>query len=309
MRSQNLEYVGLDQVAAPASLSPSPSPLPSPPPPPSPIPSFSASRSPRVRLGGSAAAVAGRCARRSVVGALSGCCAQRRWRARRRCSCCRCSRPRSGGCVPPGRGKGCGARGLARRALPLRWLPSPTALAHPPEGICTVYAWHTVGVRTACTLLGSQGEKARRIKMTNELLVPVLRRRCAAAVAMHLSTLLLVGLVAQYELNGINSELGTFLVLACAGGLRAQCRRAATPPPGTRRPARASTPRPFASPWQAASSSRSSPRTTCAAARANSSSSSCSWWSELDLSSVRRARRSGVLRRGLDKRLDRRAST
>ena len=65
--------------------------------------------------------------------------------------------------------------------------------------------------------------------MTNELLVPVLRLRCAAAVAMHVSMLLLVGLVGQYELNGINSELGTFLVLACAGGLRAQCRRAAKP--------------------------------------------------------------------------------
>ena len=74
--------------------------------------------------------------------------------------------------------------------------------------------------------------------MTNELLVPVLRRRCAAAVVMHVSMLLLVGLVSQYELNGINSELGTFLVLACAGGLRAQCRRAATPPLGTRASAR-----------------------------------------------------------------------
>ena len=38
--------------------------------------------------------------------------------------------------------------------------------------------------------------------MTNELLVPVLRRRCAAAVAMHVSMLLLVGLVKEREVNG-----------------------------------------------------------------------------------------------------------
>ena len=59
----------------------------------------------------------------------------------------------------------------------------------------------------------------RRIKISGELLAPVLRRRCAAAVVMHVSMLLLVGLVSQYELNGVNSQLGTFLVLACAGCL------------------------------------------------------------------------------------------
>ena len=89
-----------------------------------------------------------------------------------------------------------------------------------------VYAWHYSSM--ACTLLGPQGEKARRIKMSNELLVPVLRQRCAAAVVMHVCMLLLAGLVTQYELNGLNSELGTFLVLACAGEL---ARNAAAPPP------------------------------------------------------------------------------
>ena len=100
MRSQNLEYVGLDQVARPRLTSalalaptstphphphphPSHSPPPPPPPsplprPPSPLPSLSASRSPRVRSGGSVAAAAGRCARRSVAGALGGCRARRR---------------------------------------------------------------------------------------------------------------------------------------------------------------------------------------------------------------------------------------
>ena len=36
---------------------------------------------------------------------------------------------------------------------------------------------HGVHLGTASTSLRPQGEKARRIKMTNELLVPVLRRR------------------------------------------------------------------------------------------------------------------------------------
>ena len=158
-----------------------------------------------------------------------------------------------------------------------------------------VYAWHYSSM--ACTLLGPQGEKARRIKMSNELLVPVLRQRCAAAVVMHVCTLLLAGLVTQYELNGLNSELGTFLVLACAGEL---ARNAAAPPPPPPPPhhhhrAAAASPRPLSarapaqpgssppSPWQAASSSRFSRHTTCVAACASSSSSSCLWWSELGL--------------------------
>jgi len=66
---------------------------------------------------------------------------------------------------------------------------------------------------------GARQGGGRRIKISGELLAPVLRRRCAAAVAMHVSMLLLVGLVSQYELNGINSQLGTFLVLACVGCL------------------------------------------------------------------------------------------
>ena len=70
-----------------------------------------------------------------------------------------------------------------RRAAPH---PPPPLhpLPRPPEGICTSHAWHAVRVPctasalcTASTSLGPQGEKARRIKMTNELLVPVLRRR------------------------------------------------------------------------------------------------------------------------------------
>ena len=130
-----------------------------PPPPPRPHQSLrsSASRSPRVRLGGSAAAVAGRCARRSVAGAPSGCCAQRRWPARRRCSCCRCSPPRSGGCVPPGRGRGCGARGLARRAptAPLASLshrPRPPSRRHmhvPMHG--TQWCMHGMCMHVPCS--------------------------------------------------------------------------------------------------------------------------------------------------------------
>ena len=248
MRSQNLEYVGLDQVAAPASLSPSPPPClhpshsPPTPAPPSPIPSFLG-----LQVAARAVGRIGSCGGGPVRAALGGWGAE--WLLRAAAMACKATllvlpllAAAQWGLRAARAGQRLRREG-ARQARSYRSAgfplppPSPTL----PKAYARSYAWHTVVYARhvhACTLLGSQGEKARRIKMTNELLVPVLRRRCAAAVAMHVSMLLLVGLVGQYELNGINSELGTFLVLACAGGLRAPCRRAATPPLGTRASAR-----------------------------------------------------------------------
>jgi len=146
MRSQNLEYVGLDQVAA------------------------------------RAVGRIGSCGGGPVRAALGG------WGV---------------GWLPHVAAIGCKATILV---IPL--------LAAAQWGVRAATAWKRLRREGA-----RQGEKVRRIKMSNELLVPVLRRRCAAAVVMHVCMLLLVGLVTQYELNGLNSELGTFLVLACAGCL------------------------------------------------------------------------------------------
>ena len=65
----------------------------------------------------------------------------------------------------------------------------------------------------------SSRERPRRLAGSKELVVPVLRRRLVLSSVVGIATALLVTHFATFELNAINSSLGSFMIVALTGCL------------------------------------------------------------------------------------------
>lgn len=129
--------------------------------------------------------------------------------------------------VRAGGGIGTCAGGIVRASL--GWVEAPALL--PPVAMlakCALLLLPTLAAAQwalRCVLLVRRlqreggREKPRRLAGSKELLVPVLKRRLLLSALITAATLLLVLHFATFELNAVNSSLGSFLIVALAGCL------------------------------------------------------------------------------------------